>query len=153
MTALTSELQARDFYVSDNACEHAHRRLALLEQCHDAGTIRRVQSVGVRSGWRCLEAGASTGVRYVCFAGAQAPTHGVDVTGFLDRGIASRQAHAGYLKGLEAAAFDPVEFLTWNTVASREQMGVDAAVLLDVFTLTPDQEPPWAARRSRSCSS
>jgi LmbE family N-acetylglucosaminyl deacetylase len=52
------------------------------------------------------------GVRYICFAGAQQPTHGVDVTGYLDRGIALLQAHATYLKGLGAAAFDPAEFLT-----------------------------------------
>jgi hypothetical protein len=51
-------------------------------------------------------------VRYICFAGAQQPTHGVDVTGYLDRGIALLQAHATYLKDLGAAAFDPAEFLT-----------------------------------------
>lgn len=90
------------------------------------------------------------GVRYVCFAGAQQPTHGVDVTDHLDRGIASLQAHAGYLKGLGAAAIDPAEFLTWNAVASGERMGVDAAVLLDVCTLIPDHVPSWAASRRRS---
>lgn len=49
-----------------------------------------------------------------------------------------------------AAAFDPAEFLTWNAVASGERMGVNAAVLLDVFTLIPDHVPSWAASRRRS---
>lgn len=91
------------------------------------------------------------GVRYVCFSRGQQPTHGVDVTGYLDRGIPSLKAHAGYLKGLGAAAIDPAEFSTWNAVASGERMGVGAAVLLDVFTLTPHQVPPSAPDRRRSC--
>ncbi|MDQ4009441.1 MAG: hypothetical protein M3228_01785 [Actinomycetota bacterium] len=37
-----TELQAPDRYVFDNAWEHARRRLALLEQCTDASTIRRL---------------------------------------------------------------------------------------------------------------
>ncbi len=90
------------------------------------------------------------GVRFVCFAGAQQPTHGVDVTGHLDRAIASLQAHAGYLKGLVGRRFDPVEFVTWNAVASGERMGVGAAVLLDVVPLIPDHLPPCAAVRGRS---
>jgi SAM-dependent methyltransferase len=36
-------------------------RLALLEQRFDAGTIRRLGDLGVRSGWRCLEVGAGHG--------------------------------------------------------------------------------------------
>lgn len=36
-------------------------RLALLERRFDAGTIRRLGDLGVRSGWRCLEVGAGHG--------------------------------------------------------------------------------------------
>ena len=65
---VTSDLQAQDYYVFDNAWEHARHRLTLLEQCFDAGTIRRLQSLGVQSGWRCLEAGAGAGsiTRWLC---------------------------------------------------------------------------------------
>src|ERR687893_945919 len=65
---VTSDLQAQDYYVFDNAWEHARHRLTLLEQCFDAGTIRRLQSLGVQSGWRCLEAGAGAGsvARWLC---------------------------------------------------------------------------------------
>ena len=37
------------------------RRLALLEQRFDAGTIRRLGELGVIGGWRCLEVGAGHG--------------------------------------------------------------------------------------------
>jgi hypothetical protein len=50
----------------------------------------------------------------VCVAGAEKPTHGVDVTGEpLKRGIASQDAHAEYTKGLGAQSFEPRTFLTW----------------------------------------
>ncbi|MGH9038693.1 MAG: class I SAM-dependent methyltransferase, partial [Acidimicrobiia bacterium] len=48
-------------YTLDNAWDQAHRRLRLLEQCYDPGTTRRLQGIGVSSGWRCLEAGAGGG--------------------------------------------------------------------------------------------
>ena len=48
-------------YVLPNAWELADRRLALLEACHDPASIRRAEALGVRPGWRCLEAGAGHG--------------------------------------------------------------------------------------------
>jgi LmbE family N-acetylglucosaminyl deacetylase len=127
-----------------NQADHRMVGLATLDAARDAGN-RWIFPELLDEGL-----GPWPGVRYVCFAGAQQPTHGVDVTGYLDRGIASLQAHATYLKGLGAAAFDPAEFLTWNAVASGERMGVDAAVLLDVLTLIPDHVPPRAAARRRN---
>jgi len=43
------------------------------------------------------------GVRYVCFAGALQPTCGVDVTGFVERGIAFLRARRAYMQGLVPA--------------------------------------------------
>lgn len=43
----------------DSATEEG--RLALLERRFDAGTIRRLGDLGIRSGWRCLEVGAGHG--------------------------------------------------------------------------------------------
>jgi hypothetical protein len=80
----------------------------------------------------------------VCFAGAAQPSHGVDVTGFVHRGVASLRAHRAYMDGLGDAAFDPGEFLPWMAAASGAQMGADAAVLFDVHMLIPDGPPPWA---------
>ena len=67
MSGIT-QLQAPNRYVFDNAWEYAQRRLTLLEQCTDASTIRRLQSLGIRPGWDCLEAGAGAGsiARWLC---------------------------------------------------------------------------------------
>ena len=87
------------------------------------------------------------GVRYVCFAAAEHPTHGVDITGEpLERGIASLGAHEAYLKGLgeqAAAVFEPRPFLTWMARTAGPAMGVEAAVLFDVHTLVFEEPPPW----------
>jgi 2-polyprenyl-3-methyl-5-hydroxy-6-metoxy-1,4-benzoquinol methylase len=48
-------------YVVPNSWEHARRRLELLEACYDAASFQRASSVGVREGWRCLDAGAGHG--------------------------------------------------------------------------------------------
>jgi LmbE family N-acetylglucosaminyl deacetylase len=86
------------------------------------------------------------GVRYVCLAGAEHPTHGVDVTGEpLQRGIASLAAHAEYTQALGTNAFDPAPFLTWVAQTSGQAMGVDAAVLFDVHSLGFEGPPPWLA--------
>jgi SAM-dependent methyltransferase len=48
-------------YALDNSWEQAKRRLALLEQCHDPTTQRRINTLGIQPGWRCLEVGAGGG--------------------------------------------------------------------------------------------
>jgi SAM-dependent methyltransferase len=48
-------------YVVPNSWEHAHRRFELLEACHDVASFNRASALGVREGWRCLEAGAGHG--------------------------------------------------------------------------------------------
>lgn len=48
-------------YTLDNAWRHARRRLRMLEQCYDQATTRRLRTIGVSSGWRCLEVGAGGG--------------------------------------------------------------------------------------------
>jgi LmbE family N-acetylglucosaminyl deacetylase len=86
------------------------------------------------------------GVRYVCFAGADRPTHGVDVTGEpLERGIASLEAHAQYTAGLGDGAFEPRPMLTWAAKMAGPRLGVEAAVLFDVHTLAFEGPPPWLA--------
>ena len=48
-------------YALSNAWELARRRLALLEAIHDPATFRRMETLGVRRHWSCLEAGAGYG--------------------------------------------------------------------------------------------
>ena len=48
-------------YVVPNSWKHARQRLELLEACYDAASIQRASALGVREGWRCLDAGAGHG--------------------------------------------------------------------------------------------
>lgn len=67
-SALYGAGMAASSYVLDNAWEMARRRLTLLEQCYDPGTLRRLAGLGVGRGWRCLEVGAGGGsvARWLC---------------------------------------------------------------------------------------
>jgi SAM-dependent methyltransferase len=48
-------------YTWDNAMVEGRRRLALLERTLDPSTFRRLESIGVAEGWRCLDVGAGGG--------------------------------------------------------------------------------------------
>ncbi|MGH8572067.1 MAG: class I SAM-dependent methyltransferase, partial [Gammaproteobacteria bacterium] len=48
-------------YFSDHQWPGERRRLTLLEQRYDPGTIRRLTDIGVTGGWSCLEIGAGAG--------------------------------------------------------------------------------------------
>ena len=48
-------------YVMPNSWERARQRLELLEACYDAASFERASRLGVREGWRCLDAGAGGG--------------------------------------------------------------------------------------------
>jgi LmbE family N-acetylglucosaminyl deacetylase len=121
-----------------NQADHRVVGLAALDAARDAGNrwiFPELADEGLEP-W--------DGVRYVCLAGAETPTHGVDVTGEpLQRGIASLAAHAEYTKGLGAAGFEPGPFLTWMARMGGPAMGVEAAVLFDVHVLAWDGPPPW----------
>jgi SAM-dependent methyltransferase len=52
-------------------------RLELLEQRFDPGTIRRLDALGVASGWRCLEVGAGRGSIVRWLAGRAGPAGSV----------------------------------------------------------------------------
>jgi LmbE family N-acetylglucosaminyl deacetylase len=121
-----------------NQADHRAVGLAALDAARDAGNRWIFPEL--------LDEGLEPwgGVRYVCFAGAERPTHGVDVTGEpLRRGIASLAAHAEYTKGLGAAGFDPEPFLTWAAELGGKAHGVAAAVLFDVHVLASTEPPPW----------
>lgn len=121
-----------------NQADHRAAGLATLDAARDAGNrwiFGELEDEGLEP-WG--------GVRYVCFNGAERPSHGVDITGeHLDRGIASLAAHKAYIAGLGDAAFEPGPFLTWIAAGGGAFLGVDSAVLFDVHTLIPDESPPW----------
>jgi len=55
-------------YLLDNGWRQARRRLELLQECFDPGTLRRLAGLGVDRGWRCLEVagGAGSVTRWLC---------------------------------------------------------------------------------------
>src|SRR5215475_6958128 len=75
-------------YAFDNSWYRARQRLALLEQCLDAGTCRRISALGLADGWQCLEVGAGAGsvARWLCSqVGAAGRVVAIDIdTSFLD---------------------------------------------------------------------
>ncbi|MFG2719083.1 PIG-L deacetylase family protein [Streptomyces sp. NPDC048416] len=123
-----------------NQADHRAVGLAALDAARDAGNRWIFPELGDEG----LE--PWSGVRFLAFAGAERPTHGVDVTGEpLERGIASLAAHAAYTQGLgaDAAAHAPRPFLTWIARAAGPAIGVESAVLFDVHQLIPEGPPPW----------
>ena len=88
-----------------NMADHRNVGVAVLDACRDAGNRWIFPEL--------LEEGheAWSGVRLVAVAASSRVGHGVDVTDSLDRGIASLEAHAAYLRGLGDDAPRPADFL------------------------------------------
>ena len=121
-----------------NQADHRAVGLATLDAARDAGNRWIFPEL--------LDEGLEPwgGVRFVCYAGSDNPTHGVDVTGeSLRRGIASLAAHAEYTRGLGAAGPEPGPFLTWMARQAGPAMGVAEAVLFDTHVLIPQGPLPW----------
>ena len=75
-----------------------------------------------------------TGVRMVLLNGSPEPTHAVDVTEHLEKGIASLQAHKLYIDNL-AQGFDPVGFLTQAAVETGKRAGFQYAVSFEAISI------------------
>jgi SAM-dependent methyltransferase len=75
-------------YMLDNAWRDARRRLELLEQCFDPGTLRRLAGLGVGRGQHCLEVagGAGSVTRWLCSrVGSEGSVTAIDLdTRFLE---------------------------------------------------------------------
>lgn len=85
--------------------------------------------------WLFSDAGEPwSGVRWIAYASSTHPTHGVDIGGYLDAGIASLGCHATYIEGLNDPEFDADGFLRGAAEASGAILGVELAV---TFELVP----------------
>jgi hypothetical protein len=73
-----------------------------------------------------------SGVRMVCLNGSPDPTHAVDVTGFIDRGVESLLAHRAYLDNL-GTDFDARAFLESGASYVGKRAGVEHAVAFEVI--------------------
>jgi len=118
----------RDFCGPGSPMNHADHRvvgLALLDAARDAANR-----------WLFTDAGEPwSGTRLAAFNGSPAPTHVVDVTGFLEQGIASLREHRLYLEGLGDGGTDPDAFLRGTAEQVGAQAGVEHAVAFEVVPL------------------
>lgn len=73
------------------------------------------------------------GVRFAAFNGSPAAHHFVDVTDYLDRGIASLAEHRVYLENL-SGDFDLVKFLRSNAERAGAEAGVPLAVTFEMVS-------------------
>ena len=109
-----------------NIADHWNVGLAVLDASRDAGN-RWIFPELLKEG---LE--PWNNVRMVCVAGSPNPTHAVDVTGSLDKGIESLQKHRVYIQNL-SNQFDPVEFLQSKASNVGGSIGCKYAVSFEVF--------------------
>lgn len=72
-------------------------------------------------------------VKMVLVSGSPEPTHAVDVTGHLEKGIESLKSHEAYLT--ELGDTDPAEMLTRWATSAGERAGCEHAVAFEVFEL------------------
>ncbi|MBV9592261.1 MAG: PIG-L family deacetylase [Actinobacteria bacterium] len=74
------------------------------------------------------------GAKRVLVAGSPLARHAVDVSDYQDRGVASLEAHAEYLKGLGPGPMsEPAEFLEAFARQTGSRLGVRFAVSFEVF--------------------
>jgi LmbE family N-acetylglucosaminyl deacetylase len=112
-----------------NQADHRNLGMALIDAARDAGNrwiFEELTAEGFEP-WG--------GSRLIAFAGSPRPTHAVDVSGFLDEGIASLQAHKTYLDNLGDGGFDPGAFIAQQAKAGGKHLGVPHALTFEVFSL------------------
>ena len=78
-----------------------------------------------------------TGVRFALFGGSPDATHFVDVTGTIDRGVASLREHTLYLEHLPDGTVgkDPEPFLRGMAESAGAQCGVPCAATFELVSL------------------
>ena len=85
--------------------------------------------------WLFEDAGPPwSGVRWIAYNASTRPTHGVDVTDHLARGIASLECHRTYIEALGDPDFDADGWLREAAVGVGSQLGVALGV---AFELVP----------------
>ncbi len=108
-----------------NHVDHRHVGVAVLDAVRDAANP-----------WLFAEIGdAWNGVRLVACAGSPEPTHYVDVTDTIERGMASLRAHEVYNANLGPGFGDAGEWVREHAVAVGAQVGVGAAVSFEVYEM------------------
>lgn len=111
-----------------NMADHRAVGLAVLDAARDAAN-RWIFPELLQEGLQPWD-----GVKMVCITGSPHVDHAVDVTDFLDMGIASLRAHKAYLQNL-SGDFDPEAFLRNNASATGKRLGCQYAVGFEVMKI------------------
>lgn len=111
-----------------NMADHRWVGLAVLDAARDAGN-RWIFPELLDEGLEPWD-----GVKMVVFNGSPSPTHAIDVTDHVDKGVASLEEHRVYIENL-GQSFDPDMFLRMNANATGELFGCDYAVSFEVITI------------------
>jgi LmbE family N-acetylglucosaminyl deacetylase len=111
-----------------NMADHRWVGLAVLDAARDAGNRWIFPELLAEdlAPWQ--------GVRMVCIDASPAPTHAVDVTAFIEQGIASLQAHRMYLQNL-GTDFDPRTYLREQAAEVGRRCGCQYAVSVEVINI------------------
>ena len=105
-----------------NHADHRAVGRALLDAARDAANP-----------WLFTDAGDPWGgVRFVAFSGSPSPTHAVDVTGTIERGVASLACHELYLEALDQPT-DPDTFLRGAARQAGERFGCEYAAAFELI--------------------
>jgi LmbE family N-acetylglucosaminyl deacetylase len=111
-----------------NMADHRWVGLAVCDAARDAGNRWIFPELLAED---CLP---WQGVRMVCVDASPYATHAVDVTDFIERGIASLQAHQVYLQHL-GADFDVGAFLREHAAEVGQRYGCQYAVSFEVINI------------------
>ena len=109
-----------------NMADHRAVAMAAMDAARDAGN-RWIFPELIREGLNPWN-----NVKRICVSGSPNPTHAVDVTSFIDKGIASLQKHRVYIQNLPGR-FDPDEFLRENASITGTRFGCKYAVDFEVI--------------------
>ena len=111
-----------------NMADHRSVGLAVLDAARDAGNRWIFPEL--------LEEDLEPwdNVKMVCLSGSPRPTHAVDVTSSLDKGIASLKAHKAYIENL-SGEFNPETFLRESAAGTGKRVGCEYAVSFEVIQI------------------
>ena len=111
-----------------NMADHRWVGLSVLDAARDAGN-RWIFPELLKEG---LEPWG--GVKMVCMSGSPRPTHAVDVSLSIDKGIESLKAHQAYLENL-SGDFNPETFLRESAAGTGKRVGCQYAVSFEVIQI------------------
>ena len=111
-----------------NMADHRWVGLAVLDAARDAGN-RWIFPELLAEGFAPWQ-----GVRMICIDDSPYATHAVDVTAFIEQGVASLAAHRIYLQNL-GADFDPRTFLHEQAAQMGKRCGYQYAVSFEVINI------------------